>query len=198
MATAGPTPETAPVTGWVPRAPAHAPGSHTRSGNAMGRTRAGLLAGAARAFAERGLRRSTMQSVAAAAGVAKATLYNHFRTKDEVGRALLAAELDRLAAVAADGPPARALAALADEVARHPVLRRLAADEPEALTGLLGTSTGRWEEVLDRLAAALRTDRGTAGIVAAWLVGLVLQPGEAPARHAAAGRLAVLVDAAPA
>ena len=60
------------------------PGSHTRAGNAMNRTRAGLLAGAARAFADQGLRRSTMQSVAAAAGVAKATLYNHFRTKDDV------------------------------------------------------------------------------------------------------------------
>ena len=31
-----------------------------------------------------------MQSIAAAAGVAKATLYNHFRTKDEVAAALLA------------------------------------------------------------------------------------------------------------
>ena len=49
----------------------------------------GLLTGAARAFADHGLRRSTMQSVAAAAGVAKATLYNHFRTKDDVVTALL-------------------------------------------------------------------------------------------------------------
>ncbi|MGY1642337.1 TetR family transcriptional regulator [Geodermatophilus sp. SYSU D00703] len=198
MATAGPTPGTAPVAGWVPPAPAHAPGSHTRGGNAMGRTRAGLLDGAARAFAERGLRRSTVQSVAAAAGVAKATLYNHFRTKDEVARALLAAELDRLAAVAAAGPPPAALAELADEVAGHPVLQRLARDEPATLTGLLAAPPDRWAEVLDRLAAALRTDRDTAGVVASWLVGLVLQPGEAPARRAAAARIAVLVDAAPA
>ncbi|MGY1624887.1 TetR/AcrR family transcriptional regulator [Geodermatophilus sp. SYSU D00965] len=195
MATAGPIPSTAPVSGWVPPAPTHAPGSHTRSGNAMGRTRAGLLDGAARAFAERGLRRSTMQSIAAAAGVAKATLYNHFRTKDEVARALLAGELDRLAAVAAGGPPAAALAEVADEVAAHPVLQRLARDEPEALTGLLAAPADRWAEVLDRLATALRTDRDAAGIVAHWLVGLVLQPGEAPARRAAAERLAVLVAA---
>ncbi|MGY1705002.1 TetR family transcriptional regulator [Geodermatophilus sp. SYSU D00697] len=182
---------------WVPRGPAHAPGSHTRGGNAMGRTRAGLLDGAARAFAERGLRRSTMQSVAAAAGVAKATLYNHFRTKDEVARALLAAELDRLGAVAAGRPPATALAELADEVAGHPVLQRLARDEPEVLTGLLAAPPDRWSEVLDRLATALGTDRGTAGLVARWLVGLVLQPGEGPARRAAAERLVVLVGAPP-
>ena len=68
---------------------------------------AGLLPGAARAFAEHGLRRSTMQSIAAAAGVAKATLYNHFRTKDEVAAALLAVELDRLTALAAGLPRSR-------------------------------------------------------------------------------------------
>ncbi|MGY1692926.1 TetR family transcriptional regulator [Geodermatophilus sp. SYSU D01105] len=182
---------------WVPRGPAHAPGSHTRGGNAMGRTRAGLLEGAARAFAERGLRRSTMQSVAAAAGVAKATLYNHFRTKDEVARALLAAELDRLGALAAGRPAATALAELADEVAGHPVLQCLARDEPEVLTGLLAAPPDRWVEVLDRLATALGTDRGTAGVLARWLVGLVLQPGETPARRTAAERLAVLVGAPP-
>ena len=75
----------------------------------MGRTRLGLLAGAERAFAEQGLRRSTMQSIAAAAGVAKATLYNHFRTKDDVARALLAAELERLTALAAGLPLEQAL-----------------------------------------------------------------------------------------
>ena len=80
----------------------------------MGRTRLGLLAGAARAFAEHGLRRSTMQSIAAAAGVAKATLYNHFRTKDEVTAALLAAELERLTARTAELPLEQALASLSD------------------------------------------------------------------------------------
>ena len=63
------------------RTPAHVPGSHTRAGNAMNRTRAGLLAGAAQAFADQGLRRSTMQSVAAAAGVAGGLLIAHRRSR---------------------------------------------------------------------------------------------------------------------
>src|SRR5215210_5888680 len=155
--------------------PAHVPGAHTRSGNAMGRTRRGLLTGAARAFAQHGLRRSTMQSVAGAAGVAKATLYNHFRTKDEVARALLATELDRLTALAAGLPPATALTALADEVAGHPVLRRLADDEPAGLTTLLGA------------------DRALAELTARWLLGLVLQPGEPAVRRATTERLAGLL-----
>src|SRR3712207_6962563 len=56
MASAGSLPHDPAPPGWAPHAPAHLPGAHTRSGNAMGRTRAGLLDGAARAFAERGLR----------------------------------------------------------------------------------------------------------------------------------------------
>src|SRR3954449_10645347 len=122
--------------------PAHLPGAHTRAGNAMGRTRAGLLAGASRAFAEHGLRRSTMQSIAAAAGVAKATLYNPFRTKDDVAAALLAAELHRLTGLGEGLPLHPGLGDLSDELGPHPVLRRLAETEPGTLTALLGT--GQW------------------------------------------------------
>ncbi|MGY1814710.1 TetR family transcriptional regulator [Blastococcus sp. SYSU D00820] len=179
--------------GWSPAAPGHVPGAHTRAGNAMNRTRAGLLRGAAVAFAEAGLRRSTMQSVAAAAGVSKATLYNHFRTKDEVARALLAAELRRLATVAAEVTPEAALAALADEVATHPVLRRLAAVEPELLAGLLGAEPQRWAEVAEVLAGALGTDAEVAEVVARWLAGLVLQPADPAGRARQAARLAPLL-----
>jgi AcrR family transcriptional regulator len=163
----------------------------------MGRTRLGLLAGAARAFAEHGLRRSTMQSVAVAAGVAKATLYNHFRTKDEVARALLARELDRLTALATDLPVAQALATLSDELGAHPVLRRLAETEPDVLTSLLTVGGERWAELTARLAAALRVDDDGAELAARWLLGVILQPGRSTTRHRHAARLAALL-AAPA
>jgi AcrR family transcriptional regulator len=156
----------------------------------MGRTRAGLLAGAARAFADHGLRRSTMQSIAAAAGVAKATLYNHFRTKGEVAAALLAVELDRLSALAATLPRDQALAALSDEVGAHPVLRRLAATEPETLTALLAVSAEQWAELTARLGAALEVDDDGAELAARWLLGVVLQPGRSTTRRRHAGRLA--------
>lgn len=157
----------------------------------MSRTRLGLLAGAARAFAELGLRRSTMQSVAAAAGVAKATLYNHFRTKDEVARALLELELDRLGAAAATLPTGDALAALSDELGAHPVLRRLAETEPEVLTALLGTD--RWAELTDRLSAALGVDEDGAELAGRWLLGVVLQPGRSTTRHRHAARLSAVL-----
>ncbi|MCA0146626.1 TetR/AcrR family transcriptional regulator [Blastococcus sp. LR1] len=156
----------------------------------MNRTRAGLLDGAARAFAEHGVRRSTMQSVAASAGVAKGTLYNYFRTKDDVVRALLSAEFDRLTAAAGGLPLDAALTALADELGTHPVLRRLAATEPEHLTALLLADSERWAELTGWLAAVLAVDADGAELAGRWLLGVVLQPGLTTQRRRQAAVLA--------
>jgi AcrR family transcriptional regulator len=183
-----------PPDGW----PAHTRGAHTRAGNAMGRTRQGLLAGAFRAFAEQGLRRSTMQSVAVAAGVAKATLYNHFRTKDDVVHALLAAELDRLTERASGLPLEAALVTLADELGGHPVLRRLVESEPDVLTSMLSVGTEQWALLVDRLAAALGVDADGAELAGRWLLGVVLQPGRSTTRRRAAASLAGAITGVPA
>ncbi len=134
-----------------------------------------------------------MQAVAAAAGVSKATLYNYFRTKDELARALLRTELARLTALAAELPPDAALAALADELGEHPVLRRLALVEPETLTALVDVPPEVFGELTARLATALGTDEDGAGIALRWLLGVLLQPARSSARHRAAGRLAPAV-----
>ena len=157
-----------------------------RPGMAMSRTRRGLLSGARTAFAERGVKKTTMQHVAAAAGVAKATLYNHFRTKDDVAHALIAFELDRLAALAAELPLTVAVPALAEEVGVHPVLRRLAETEPDTLVQMMALDADRWSDVVVTLASALRISRPEAELVCRWLLGLVLQPGTAPERAAQA------------
>ncbi|RBY88206.1 TetR family transcriptional regulator [Blastococcus sp. TBT05-19] len=159
----------------------------------MTRTRAGLLDGAARAFAEQGLRRSTMQSIASAAGVAKGTLYNYFRTKDDVARALFSAEIVRLTDVAADLPPDQALVALADELATHPVLRRLAASEPEELAGLVVLRPERWTELTGWLAGLLGVDDDAAELAGRWLLGVVLQPGPTTGRRRQAAALAAVL-----
>ena len=164
----------------------------------IGRTRAVLVAGAARAFAQHGLRACTMQAVAGAAGVSKATLYNYFRTKDELARALLAAEIERLTALAAGLPAEQALAALADELGEHPVLRRLAVSEPETLAALVDVDPAVFGELTARLAAVLETDEDGAGIAARWLLGMLLQPARSSARHRAAARLAAALSLATA
>ena len=91
----------------VPASDASAPprrvgGTRSRAGNAMARTRAGLLDGARRAVAAQGCRQTTMNDIAACSGVAKATLYNHFRTKDDVWSALVEAEVREVAAECAE------------------------------------------------------------------------------------------------
>lgn len=168
-----------------------------RPGFPMSRTRAELLRGALRAFAEHGVRRATMQDVAAAAGVAKATLYNHFRTKDDVARALLAVELDRVAAAAAGRAPGEALLLLAEEAARHPVLRRLAETGPEQLLRLLAADGGERRRVVDGVAAATGLPAADAGLVTRWLLGLVVSPGTASDRRHEARRLAAALCGTP-
>lgn len=110
----------------------------------MSRSRAGILAGASECVLKFGTRKSTMGDIARVGGVAKATLYNHFRDKRELYAALVAAEVDVLIArcasayaAAAGDPLAAGLAAAASGVAEHPVLRRMAEAEPAVLGAVL-------------------------------------------------------------
>ena len=160
----------------------------------MDRTRAGLLAGAARAFAEHGLRRSTMQSIAAAAGVAKATLYNHFRTKDEVAAALLAAR-----ARPADRPGRRACRGTRrwPRCPTSSAPTRCCAGWPRPSrrrsAALLAVGPERWAELTARLGDGAAAWTTTApSWPRRWLLGVVLQPGRSTTRHRHAGRLAAV------
>src|SRR3954468_3967939 len=116
-------------------APVREKGTRTRAGNAMDRTRAALLAGAGRAVAASGTK-ITMAQVATAAGVAKATLYNHFRTRDAVLAALLTCEVDALIEAQTGKPVASALTDAAGAISDHPIRRALAEIEPAVLAGL--------------------------------------------------------------
>jgi len=122
-------------------APVRASGVHSRAGNAMGRTRSALIDGAMAAIADKGARKTTMADIAANAGIAKGTLYNHFRTKEAVFDAVLAAAVDRLGEgaekLAAGAGTAAALAYVARQLAESPVLGRLR-HEPDALASVLG------------------------------------------------------------
>src|SRR6478735_3257424 len=101
-------------------APVREAGTRSRAGNAMNRTRAALLDGARRAVEVSGTK-ITMAQIAAAAGVAKATLYNHFRTREAVLDALLLDEVARLVDRAAGLPVHDALAATAAALSDNPL-----------------------------------------------------------------------------
>jgi AcrR family transcriptional regulator len=177
-------------------APVREAGTRSRAGNAMNRTRAALLDGARRAVEVSGTK-ITMAQVAASAGVAKATLYNHFRTREAVLDALLLDEVARLIDRAAGLPVHDALAATAAALSDNPLLRTLARVEPGtvAALGRIDRTASGWQRARTAVDAALAADgRGGAEFVLRWLASFVLSP----ARPAAiAADLAVLVAALP-
>jgi AcrR family transcriptional regulator len=159
-------------------APVRVTGTRSRAGNAMNRTRAALLAGARRAVEASGTK-ITMAQVAAAAGVAKATLYNHFRTREAVLSALLADEIEQLIDRAAGRALPEALETAATALSEHPALRALARREPATLTALgrVDATAAGWRQARDAVRAAVaEADRGGAGLVLRWLASHVVSP----------------------
>jgi AcrR family transcriptional regulator len=170
----------------------------------MGRTREAALSGAVRAVAKYGSRKATMGDIAMLAGIAKATLYNHFRTRDDVYRAVVAAEVDAIAAAAADRLDDGLEAALneaARMIAEHPALRRIAVDEPAVLARLCTIGDdGAWVAAREHVATVLRS-RGltehAAGVdlVLRYLGSQVLSPAGEADRRAATSLLAAAIMA---
>jgi AcrR family transcriptional regulator len=157
-------------------APVRAKGTHSRAGNAMNRTRAALLVGAARAVAQSGTR-ITMAQVAAAAGVAKATLYNHFRVREAVLGALVLDQVESLVEDQAGKPLGVALVDAATAISTHPVRRGLADVEPAVLAtlGRIDYSAAGWERARSAVAAALAGEsRDGAETVLRWLASYLL------------------------
>jgi AcrR family transcriptional regulator len=177
-------------------APVRQVGTRSRAGNAMNRTRVALLAGAARAVEVSGTR-ITMAQVAAAAGVAKATLYNHFRTREAVLSALVEHQVETIAAACLELPLPEALTRAATLISRHPVLRALARTEPAALAALgsLDYSCEGWRMAADAVTDAVSAaDRAGGDLVLRWLASFVLSPGSAAS---IAGDVELLVAALP-
>jgi AcrR family transcriptional regulator len=180
-------------------APLREPGLRSRAGNAMHRTRAAVLDGAVRAVEKHGARRASMSDIATLAGIAKGTLYNHFRTKDAVYAATIDAGLRSLTeecATVADDDLADALALAAERLGSHPALRRIAADEPATLAAFLcPTDSPNWSHARDSVrfvldAAARDTSDAAVEVVLRWLVTFAGAPGrdiEAQAAVVAAG-----------
>lgn len=166
-------------------------GLHVRAGNAMGRTREGLLDAALTSIERDGPRRLTMSGICERSGVAKATLYNHFRTKADVLAAVVWREVDRVADTARDaaatGGLADGLEAAAAYVATSSAARAVAASDPGALVALLGPSPSpNWLHARQRAAEVLDVDPAhpVVDVTLAWLGAALLTPGGAAERRA--------------
>lgn len=177
-------------------APVREAGTRSRAGNAMGRTRAALLDGARRAVEVSGTK-ITMAQVAAAAGVAKATLYNHFRTREAVLTALVEDEVGALVAALSDRPLADALAGAANALSANPLLRALAQHEPATLARLarIDATARGWQLAREGVRAALTGDcRAGTDITLRWLASFLITPADSAT---IAADLAVLLAGLP-
>ena len=171
-------------------------GTRSRAGNAMGRGHEAALRGALAAVEKYGSRKATMGDIAMLAGIAKATLYNHFRTRDDVYLAVVANEVDRIASAAraklGEGLEV-AIAEAARLIGEQAAVRKIAVDDPAALAALATLGDGAaWIAARTDIAAAL-SDRGyvdspaAVDLVLRYLASQLLAPSTAQDRTSSRG-----------
>lgn len=170
----------------------------------MDRARAGILDGARTSIEQDGVRRMTMSGIADRSGVAKATIYNHFRSRGDLLDQLLAAEITKVEEVAdrAGSSIGTQLGAVALIIAAHPSLAAIRRNEPAVLAGMAGLTaeepTGRWKAVVAAihqrlLRAGARSDEIAVELVLRWLLSVVVAPGNPKRLNAEAELLAAAV-----
>ena len=170
----------------------------------MGRGHEAALRGALAAVEKYGSRKATMGDIAMLAGIAKATLYNHFRTRDDVYLAVVANEVDRVAAASraklSEGLDV-AIAEAARLIGEHAAARRIAVDDPAARAALATPGDGAaWTAARTVIASAF-TDSGyidspaAVDLVLRYLASQLLAPSTAKDR-ASAGTLLMSAVAA--
>jgi AcrR family transcriptional regulator len=128
-----------------------------------------ILDAAVDRFATFGIRRTTMDDVAAAAGIGRATLYRRFAGRDDIVRAAVFRELARFVEEVdarvqeLQGPVERfveGFVAILSAARRHPLLNRLLEIEPELILPFLTVQAGPVLELnRDYLARQLRASQ---------------------------------------
>lgn len=164
----------------------------------MGRGHEAALRGALAAVEKYGSRKATMGDIAMLAGIAKATLYNHFRTRDDVYLAVVANEVGRISSAAraklGEGLEV-AIAEAARLIGEQAAVRKVAVDDPAALAALATPGDGAaWIAARTDIAAAL-SDRGyvdspaAVDLVLRYLASQLLAPSTAENRTSGAALL---------
>ena len=127
-----------------------------------------------------------MSEVSATAGVAKATLYNHFRTRDDLIEGLLLAQIGDLEATCVEAAGAGLAAALecaAGRLSTCAPLRRVVEDDPAVAGAFAVPGKGRPWEAARAAVAAVLTAAGAAAepsaidLVLRWAVAQAVSPG---------------------
>lgn len=118
-----------------------------------------------------------MIDIADTSQVSRATLYNHFRDKGSVVRALLESEIDRIfQLIESDISPADALLEISRAISSDPALEMMRRTDPAVLTQILTrTEDSLWQEIHAGLVRLLGNENRSE-IARLWLVAQVMQP----------------------
>ena len=135
------------------------------------------MQGAKTLVAQHGLQRANMVDIADTSEVSRATLYNHFRDKSSVMRALLESEVERLLHIADDELSTEAVLTLISvEISRDAALATLRSTDPGVVTTLLSSvDDPLWLEIRAVLQHLVESPV-LAELIQGWLLAQVTQP----------------------
>ena len=141
------------------------------------RTQIAILAGAKNLISIVGLKKLSMIEIADVSEVSRATLYNHYRDKESVIRALCESEMERIVTMAQSAANSTdALELLSRQISQDPALAAMRTKDPESLTKALA----KQDDVLWQGFAIAMTHIVANPVVSElsirWLIGQVLHP----------------------
>ena len=140
------------------------------------RTQNAILEATKELIATTGLKKMSMIEIADASEVSRATLYNHYRDKESVIRALCEFELARLVELAQAAPDATsALQQLSIQVSSDPALSSMRTQDPDQLTLALSRQDDQlWKAFSIALNHLLGEAKGALAL--RWLLGQAMYP----------------------
>ena len=150
------------------------------------KTRTALVTTALALIAEKGLSQTNMIEIADRARVSRASLYNHFRDKNEVFIAVVELEIDRIFALAMrEREVSSRLQIISKEISTHKAIATSLAKDPALIAMLLERHEGEiWSKIYQGLAAVTSSDSMGTALVLRWIIGQIFIP--LSAEHSAA------------
>ncbi len=159
------------------------------------RTRTAIMDAAKELLGKSGISGTNMIEIADKAQVSRASLYNHFRDKQEVFVALVETELERISTLALVAQSrAQALYLISREISQHEGLQTALQTDGEIMASALTASDHRiWVEIYAQLSKIFATDVVGVGLILRWLMGQVTAPLSEEHSRQQAERLAAIL-----
>jgi TetR/AcrR family transcriptional regulator, transcriptional repressor of aconitase len=141
------------------------------------RTQVAILEGAKTLIATVGLKKMSMIEIADLSQVSRATLYNHYRDKDSVLRALCESEAERFVNLARNSSSAiEALEKISVEVSQDKALENMRKTDPETLTLFLTAQEDRLWKAVSSAISLVVSNPVVSELTVRWLIGQALHP----------------------